>query len=136
MVDSQGSQPLAASVEEKEAQGYQLVWEAEKKKDNLSIGLLRPLLQALLLRVVFKKQTIRYEYPSMMTQPKIWKFLFLKECHFEKAYGSIPNAPTKKGHTFVRSVNSFDNSTLDFTSPVQAPTTVYALFFLSASLIR
>ncbi len=129
MVDSQGNQPLAALVEEKEAQGYQLVWETEEGQPF--DWFTTPVTSSITVAGSFQEAdySVRISFNDDSTQDL--EVSVPKGMSFEKAYGSIPNAPTKKGHTFVRWVNSFDNSTFDFTSPVEASTTVYALFSIS-----
>lgn len=129
MVDSQGNQPLASLIEEKESQGFQLVWKTAQGNDFDWFS--TPVTESMTIIGSFEKADyiIRVSFNDEKTQDI--EVSVPKGSSFEKAYGTIPQTPSKQGHTFIRWVNSADNSTFDFSSPVEASTTVYALFSIS-----
>ncbi len=129
MVDSQGNQPLASLIEEKESQGFQLVWKTDQGNDFDWFS--TPVTESMTIIGSFEKADyiVRVSFNDEKTQDI--EVSVPKGSSFEKAYGTIPQTPSKQGHTFIRWVNSADNSTFDFSSPVEASTTVYALFSIS-----
>lgn len=129
MVDSQGNQPLASLIEDKESQGFQLVWKTAQGNDFDWFS--TPVTESMTIIGSFEKADyiIRVSFNDEKTQDI--EVSVPKGSSFEKAYGTIPQTPSKQGHTFIRWVNSTDNSTFDFSSPVEASTTVYALFSIS-----
>lgn len=129
MVDDQGNQILAGLIEQKESEGYKLVWKTEQGESfdwfNTAVN------ESITVVGTFEQSdyTVRISFNDDKTQDL--EVSMPKGSSFEQAYGSIPQQPSKTGYSFVRWVNSNDNSTFDFTAPVSASTTVYALFSIS-----
>lgn len=129
MVDGEGNQILASLIEEKESEGYKLVWETT---DGAPFDwFATPITQSITVVGGFEKAdySVRVSFNDEKTQDI--EVSVPKGSSFEDAYGGVPETPTKQGHTFIRWVNSNDNSTFDFSAPVEASTTVYALFSIS-----
>lgn len=129
MVDSQGNQPLASLIEEKEAQGFQLVWKTDAG-DNFD-WFTTPITQNTTVKGSFVEADyiVRVSFNDEKTEDI--EVAVPKGSSFEEAYGKALSAPTKQGYTFIRWVNSSDNSTFDFSAPVEASTTIYALYSIS-----
>lgn len=129
MVDDQGNQILADLIEQKELEGYKLVWKTEQGESfdwfNTAVN------ESITVVGKFEQSdyTVRISFNDNKTQDL--EVSVPKGSSFEQAYGSIPQQPSKTGYSFVRWVNSNDNSTFDFSAPVSASTTVYALFSIS-----
>ncbi len=129
MVDEQGNQILANLIEQKETEGYQLVW---KTDDGTAFDWFNTAVSKSITVIgTFEKAdySVRVSFNDGTTQDL--EVSVPKGTSFKDAYGSIPQQPSKTGYSFVRWVNSNDNSTFDFTAPVTASTTVYALFSIS-----
>lgn len=129
MVDSQGNQPLASLIEEKEAQGFQLVWKTDTG-DSFD-WFTTPITQSTTVKGSFEEADylVRISFNDEKTEDI--EVAVPKGSSFEEAYGKALSAPTKQGYTFIRWVNSSDNSTFDFSAPVEASTTIYALYSIS-----
>lgn len=129
MVDSQGNQPLASLIEEKESQGFQLVWKTDAG-DNFD-WFTTPITQSTTVKGSFVEAdyTVRVSFNDEKTEDI--EVAVPKGSSFEEAYGKALPTPSKQGYTFIRWVNSSDNSTFDFSAPVEASTTIYALYSIS-----
>lgn len=129
MVDSQGNQPLASLIEEKESQGFQLVWKTDAS-DNFD-WFTTPITQSTTVKGSFVEAdyTVRVSFNDEKTEDI--EVAVPKGSSFEEAYGKALPTPSKQGYTFIRWVNSSDNSTFDFSAPVEASTTIYALYSIS-----
>lgn len=129
MVDSQGNQPLASLIEEKESQGFQLVWKTDAS-DNFD-WFTTPITQSTTVKGSFVEADyiVRVSFNDEKTEDI--EVAIPKGSSFEEAYGKALSTPSKQGYTFIRWVNSSDNSTFDFSAPVEASTTIYALYSIS-----
>lgn len=129
MVDSQGNQPLASLIEEKESQGFQLVWKTDAS-DNFD-WFTTPITQSTTVKGSFVEADyiVRVSFNDEKTEDI--EVTIPKGSSFEEAYGKALSTPSKQGYTFIRWVNSSDNSTFDFSAPVEASTTIYALYSIS-----
>lgn len=129
MVDSQGNQPLASLIEEKESQGFQLVWKTDAG-DNFD-WFTTPITQSTTVKGSFVEADyiVRVSFNDEKTEDI--EVAVPKGSSFEEAYGKALSTPSKQGYTFIRWVNSSDNSTFDFSAPVEASTTIYALYSIS-----
>lgn len=129
MVDSQGNQPLASLIEEKESQGFQLVWKTDAG-DNFD-WFTTPITQSTTVKGSFIEADyiVRVSFNDEKTEDI--EVAVPKGSSFEEAYGKALSTPSKQGYTFIRWVNSSDNSTFDFSAPVEASTTIYALYSIS-----
>lgn len=129
MVDSQGNQPLASLIEEKESQGFQLVWKTDAG-DNFD-WFTTPITQSTTVKGSFVEADyiVRVSFNDEKTEDI--EVAIPKGSSFEEAYGKALSTPSKQGYTFIRWVNSSDNSTFDFSVPVEASTTIYALYSIS-----
>lgn len=129
MVDSQGNQPLASLIEEKESQGFQLVWKTDAG-DNFD-WFTTPITQSTTVKGSFVEADyiVRVSFNDEKTEDI--EVAVPKGSSFEEAYGKTLSTPSKQGYTFIRWVNSSDNSTFDFSAPVEASTTIYALYSIS-----
>ena len=129
MVDSQGNQPLASLIEEKESQGFQLVWKTDAG-DNFD-WFTTPITQSTTVKGSFVEADyiVRVSFNDEKTEDI--EVAVPKGSSFEEAYGKALSTPSKQGYTFIRWVNSSDNSTFDFSDPVEASTTIYALYSIS-----
>lgn len=129
MVDSQGNQPLASLIEEKESQGFQLVWKTDAG-DNFD-WFTTPITQSTTVKGGFVEADyiVRVSFNDEKTEDI--EVAVPKGSSFEEAYGKALSTPSKQGYTFIRWVNSSDNSTFDFSAPVEASTTIYALYSIS-----
>lgn len=129
MVDSQGNQPLASLIEEKESQGFQLVWKTDAG-DNFD-WFTTPITQSTTVKGSFVEADyiVRVSFNDEKTEDI--EVAIPKGSSFEEAYGKALSTPSKQGYTFIRWVNSSDNSTFDFSAPVEASTTIYALYSIS-----
>lgn len=129
MVDSQGNQPLASLIEEKESQGFQLVWKTDAG-DNFD-WFTAPITQSTTVKGSFIEADyiVRVSFNDEKTEDI--EVAVPKGSSFEEAYGKALSTPSKQGYTFIRWVNSSDNSTFDFSAPVEASTTIYALYSIS-----
>lgn len=129
MVDSQGNQPLASLIEEKESQGFQLVWKTDAG-DNFD-WFTTPITQSTTVKGSFVEADyiVRVSFNDEKTEDI--EVAVPKGSSFEEAYGKALPTPSKQGYTFIRWVNSSDNSTFDFSAPVEASTTIYALYSIS-----
>ncbi len=129
MVDSQGNQPLASLIEEKESQGFQLVWKTDAS-DNFD-WFTTPITQSTTVKGSFVEADyiVRVSFNDEKTEDI--EVAIPKGSSFEEAYGKALSIPSKQGYTFIRWVNSSDNSTFDFSAPVEASTTIYALYSIS-----
>lgn len=129
MVDSQGNQPLASLIEEKESQGFQLVWETDAG-DNFD-WFTTPITQSTTVKGSFVEADyiVRVSFNDEKTEDI--EVAVPKGSSFEEAYGKALSTPSKQGYTFIRWVNSSDNSTFDFSAPVEVSTTIYALYSIS-----
>lgn len=129
MVDSQGNQPLASLIEEKESQGFQLVWKTDAG-DNFD-WFTTPITQSTTVKGSFIEADyiVRVSFNDEKTEDI--EVAVPKGSSFEEAYGKALSTPSKQGYTFIRWVNSSDNSTFDFSVPVEASTTIYALYSIS-----
>lgn len=129
MVDSQGNQPLASLIEEKESQGFQLVWKTDAG-DNFD-WFTTPITQSTTVKGSFVEADyiVRVSFNDEKTEDI--EVAVPKGSSFEESYGKALSTPSKQGHTFIRWVNSSDNSTFDFSAPVEASTTIYALYSIS-----
>ncbi len=129
MVDSQGNQPLASLIEEKEAQGFQLVWKTDTG-DSFD-WFTTPITQSITVKGSFEEADylVRVSFNDEKTEDI--EVAVPKGSSFEEAYGKALSTPSKQGYTFIRWVNSSDNSTFDFSAPVEASTTIYALYSIS-----
>lgn len=129
MVDSQGNQPLASLIEEKESQGFQLVWKTDAG-DNFD-WFTTPITQSTTVKGSFVEADyiVRVSFNDEKTEDI--EVAIPKGSSFEEAYGKALSTPSKQGYTFIRWVNSSDNSTFDFSAPVEAFTTIYALYSIS-----
>lgn len=129
MVDSQGNQPLASLIEEKESQGFQLVWKTDAS-DNFD-WFTTPITQSTTVKGSFVEADyiVRVSFNDEKTEDI--EVAIPKGSSFEEAYGKALSTPSKQGYTFIRWVNSSDNSTFDFSAPVETSTTIYALYSIS-----
>lgn len=129
MVDSQGNQPLASLIEEKESQGFQLVWKTDAG-DNFD-WFTTPITQSTTVKGSFVEADyiVRVSFNDEKTEDI--EVAVPKGSSFEEAYGKALSTPSKQGYTFIRWVNSSGNSTFDFSAPVEASTTIYALYSIS-----
>lgn len=129
MVDSQGNQPLASLIEEKESQGFQLVWKTDAS-DNFD-WFTTPITQSTTVKGSFVEADyiVRVSFNDEKTEDI--EVAIPKGSSFEEAYGKALSTPSKQGYTFIRWVNSSDNSTFDFSAPVEASTTINALYSIS-----
>lgn len=129
MVDSQGNQPLASLIEEKESQGFQLVWKTDAS-DNFD-WFTTPITQSTTVKGSFVEADyiVRVSFNDEKTEDI--EVAIPKGSSFEEAYGKALSTPSKQGYTFIRWVNSSDNSTFDFSAPVEVSTTIYALYSIS-----
>lgn len=129
MVDSQGNQPLASLIEEKESQGFQLVWKTDAG-DNFD-WFTTPITQSTTVKGSFVEADyiVRVSFNDEKTEDI--EVAVPKGSSFEEAYGKALSTPSKQGYTFIRWVNSSDNSTFDFSAPVEVSTTIYALYSIS-----
>ena len=129
MVDSQGNQPLASLIKEKESQGFQLVWKTDAG-DNFD-WFTTPITQSTTVKGSFIEADyiVRVSFNDEKTEDI--EVAVPKGSSFEEAYGKALSTPSKQGYTFIRWVNSSDNSTFDFSAPVEASTTIYALYSIS-----
>lgn len=129
MVDSQGNQPLASLIEEKESQGFQLAWKTDAG-DNFD-WFTTPITQSTTVKGSFVEADyiVRVSFNDEKTEDI--EVAVPKGSSFEEAYGKALSTPSKQGYTFIRWVNSSDNSTFDFSAPVEASTTIYALYSIS-----
>ena len=129
MVDSQGNQPLASLIEEKESQGFQLVRKTDAG-DNFD-WFTTPITQSTTVKGSFIEADyiVRVSFNDEKTEDI--EVAVPKGSSFEEAYGKALSTPSKQGYTFIRWVNSSDNSTFDFSAPVEASTTIYALYSIS-----
>lgn len=129
MVDSQGNQPLASLIEEKESQGFQLVWKTDAG-DNFD-WFTTPITQSTTVKGGFVEADyiVRVSFNDEKTEDI--EVAVPKGSSFEEAYGKALSTPSKQGYTFIRWVNSSDNSTFDFSAPVEVSTTIYALYSIS-----
>lgn len=126
MADESGKQPLAKLIESKEAQGLTLKWhdEAGKEFDWLTTNVEKS--TTVTGTFVEADYEVRVSFNDEKTDDLTVKVP--QGNSFKQAYGSIPTTPTKEGWEFVRWVDTSDDSTFDFTKPVEKSTSIYALF--------
>lgn len=126
MEDEQGNQPLANLIEQKERAGFQLVWRTET--GDLFDWFETPVNESLTVYGTFEQATYQITVSFNDGTTEDLDISISPGQSFVDAYGSIPDAPSKQGHSFVRWVDASNNTTFDFTAAVQASTTVYALY--------
>lgn len=126
MADESGKQPLAKLIESKEAQGFTLKWhdEAGKEFDWLTTKIEKS--TTVTGTFVEADYEVRVSFNDAKTDDLTVKVP--RGSSFKQAYGSIPATPTKGGWEFVRWVDTSDDSTFDFTKPIEKSTSIYALF--------
>lgn len=126
MADESGKQPLAKLIESKEAQGLTLKWhdEAGNEFDWLTTNVEKS--TTVTGTFVEADYEIRVSFNDEKTDDLTVKVP--QGSSFKQAYGSMPTTPTKEGWEFVRWVDTSDDSTFDFTKPVEKSTSIYALF--------
>ena len=129
MVDEQGNQPLASLIEQKESEGYQLVWRSDS--GEVFDWFETPVTTSITVTGTFEQADYQVRVSFNDDATDDLEVAVPRGSSFKDAYGTVPETPSKKGHSFVRWVNAADNSTFDFTAPVTASTTVYALFEIS-----
>lgn len=129
MAADDGSQPLAALVEAREAQGLTLVWRDQTGAPFDWIS--TPVNSSLQVRGAFEEAS--YEVRVSLSDEEADDIVATARHgqSFNDAYGSTPVAPGKRGQEFVRWVDAANGSTFDFDAPVTASTTVYPEYRIS-----
>lgn len=129
-LDEQGNAPFADLIEQKEAQGYTLVWKDESGARfdwfttpiNESITVNGTFEQGLFqVRVVYNDDA---KTPDTVIDAN-------KDQTFVQVNGQEPATPVKAGYTFTNWIDASTGEPFDFDAPIQASTTVYAAYELS-----
>lgn len=126
MADESGKQPLAKLIESKEAQGLTLEWRDETGKEFDWLATKVEKSTTVTGTFVEADYEVRVSFNDAKTDDLTVKVP--RGNTFKQAYGSALTTPTKEGWEFVRWVDTSDDSTFDFSKPVEKSTSIYALF--------
>lgn len=130
MVDEQGDQILASLIEEKEAQGYQLVWRTDVGEEFDWFA--TPVDQSITVIGTFQEADycVRVSFDDGQTEDL--EVMIPKGSSFEEAYGRALEAPSKEGFAFIDWIDATTERSFDFKAPVNASTSVYARYRIDA----
>ena len=129
MADASGKQPLAALVEQRQAEGLKLVWHTEDGKEFDWFS--TPVTKSITVTGTFTAADYQIAVSFNDGKTKDLSVSVPKGKSFAQVYGSEPAAPTKEGWEFVRWVDATTNDAFDFQAPVKSSTSVYAQFRVS-----
>ncbi|MEF2656324.1 MAG: prealbumin-like fold domain-containing protein [Eggerthellaceae bacterium] len=124
MVNEQGDQILASLIEEKEAQGYKLLWRTDTGEEF--DWFTTPVNQSLTVIGTFQEADycVRVSFDDGKSEDL--EVMVPKGRSFEEAYGSALDAPSKEGFAFVDWIDASTERPFEFTAAVTASTSVYA----------
>lgn len=126
MIDEQGNQILASLIEEKEAQGYKLLWRTGTGEEF--DWFTTPVNQSLTVIGTFQEADycVRVSFDDGKNEDL--EVMVPKGRSFEEAYGSALEAPSKEGFEFVDWIDASTERPFNFTAAVTASTSVYARY--------
>lgn len=126
-LDDQGNALFASYIEEKEAQGYTLVWKDESgaRFDWFTT----PITQSMTVNGVFEQglYQVRVVYNDGAQTADLVVDASLGQS-FVQAHGQEPAVPVKAGYTFTSWIDSSTGQPFDFNAPITSSTTVYAAY--------
>lgn len=129
-LDDQGNAIFADLIEQKEAEGYTLIW--KDKSGSRFDWFTTPITENITVNGTFEKglYQIRITYNDDAKTPDLLVDV-TKDQSFIQANNQAPATPVKAGYIFSHWVDASTGKPFDFSAPIAASTTVYASYDLA-----